>query len=577
MALGKIASLGLGSQVLTQKVLDDLKAADQAQIMKPIKEKITTNATRQKDFASLKTLISTFKSSVSTLADETTYQKRTTNTNGKSATLSANSGVSVQDIEVDVKQLAQRDVYQTTKFAGAQSFVGKTGTFGLKFGDKIYDIEVKSSTTLEELAAKINDVTKGAVQAKILKVGGDKPYQLILQSKETGADNKISFSTKNSQNQELSGANDVLKELGWDNANVDNNHLTKAQNAEFTYNGISITRNSNEIKDLTMGINLSLKEKGKTTFSIKEDHKAIKEEMNKLVSAYNNLVNNLKVATDYNKETRQAGTFQGVTEIRTIESTINKVLFGSKTITKDNKAVTMNLAAFGLGLNKEGLLELKSSKLDEKLNSSSMEDIQKFFTGGTVHDTANVIGSSAVSGGALKTEKENFVINGKKIELNTPASNDSKQNALALLKAINEAKIPGLQANLTADGDKIMLKTTDGTSIEVKGKQEFLDKFGLSAVKIEPKSKTTGGFFSDLKSTINGLIGKNGSLTKYSENLTSEKKKLEEDRKTNESKLDAKYNTMAERFLAYDKIIAKLSSQLNTMTNMINSELNSKK
>ena len=49
MALGKMSALGFGSQVLTQDVIDKLKAADEAGIIKPITKKVTANATKQKD------------------------------------------------------------------------------------------------------------------------------------------------------------------------------------------------------------------------------------------------------------------------------------------------------------------------------------------------------------------------------------------------------------------------------------------------------------------------------------------------------------------------------------------------
>ena len=573
MALGKMSALGFGSQVLTQDVIDKLKAADEAGIIKPITKKVTANATKQKDLTALKTLMSTFKSSVSTLADDTLYLKRNTETNGKSATLSADPGVSLQEIDVDVKQLAQRDVYQSSRYISRESFVsGRDGKFKLNFGDKSYGIEVKSSTTLEELANQINDLTGGAVEAKILKVGGSSPYQLIVQSKETGKANKISFEA-------ITGdvdSENLIKALGWDIAHVNDNHITKAQDAEFTYNGINVTRSSNEVKDLSLGLNLSLKETGKTSFKIKEDATAIKEEMNKLVTAYNSLVNNLKVSTDYNSETKAAGTFQGVTEIRNIESTISRALFSSKTITQDGKAKTMNLTAFGLSMTKEGLLELNSSKLSSKLNEG-LSDLQKFFTGGTTHDTASVTGTKAVDAGAISLSNEDLVINGKKISLSTPATNSAKENALALLKAINDAGISGLKASLTQSEDQIILKTTDGTPIEIKGDQTAMNKLGLNASNIKPKSFSNGGFFSDLKNTMDSLIGKNGSITKYGENLTAEKKTLDKEKEKTQKSLEAKYDTMSERFLAYDKIISKLSSQLNTMTNLINAELNSKK
>ena len=44
MALGKVSSLGFGSQVLTQDVINKLKAADEAGQIKPVTNKIAANA-----------------------------------------------------------------------------------------------------------------------------------------------------------------------------------------------------------------------------------------------------------------------------------------------------------------------------------------------------------------------------------------------------------------------------------------------------------------------------------------------------------------------------------------------------
>jgi len=577
MALGKVSSLGFGSQVLTQEVIDKLKAADEAGQIKPVSTKITANATKQKDLTALKTLIGTFRSSVSTLADDSSYQKRTTSSDGKSADISVSAGVAVQDIEIDVKQLAKKDVYQSTKFATSSSFIGKNGTFGVKVGGQTYKIEVKSSTTLEELADKINEVTNGAVSAKAMKVGGEDPYQLILQSKETGAENKVELTNVDDDGNALSGADDVLGKLGWDSANIANNKISTAQDAEFVYNGITIKRSGNEVKDLNLGMTIKLKDTGKTTFSVKEDTSAIKESMQSMVTAYNNLVNNLKVATDYDSDTKKSGTFQGVSEINTIKSTLNKILFGNQTYTKDNVTKTANLADYGLSLNKEGLLELDSSKLGKKLDED-LQSVQKIFAGGTTYGTAQVLSSKPIDSGALTIGGDDLVINGKKINLAaTPVSNSAKENALALLKAINDAGISGVQATLTANEDGIMLKTTNGTAIDIKGSTAALNAVGFSESTVTPKNTTVNGIFSSTKKAVDRLINsKDGSLTKYAQSLVDEKKSLDSEKEKMQKSLDAKYATMEERFLAYDKIISKLNNEFSSLKSMIEAEYNKK-
>ena len=53
MALGKVSSLGFGSQVLTQDVINKLKAADEAGQLKPVTNNIAANATKHQDLTAL--------------------------------------------------------------------------------------------------------------------------------------------------------------------------------------------------------------------------------------------------------------------------------------------------------------------------------------------------------------------------------------------------------------------------------------------------------------------------------------------------------------------------------------------
>ena len=223
------------------------------------------------------------------------------------------------------------------------------------------------------------------------------------------------------------------------------------------------------------------------------------------------------------------------------------------------------------------MLELNSSKLGKKLDED-LQSVQKIFAGGTTYGTAQAFSSKAVDAGSLTIANEDLVINGKKINLPaTAATNTSKQNALALLKAINDAGIAGVQATMASSEDKITLKTTNGTAISIKGSPAALNAVGLSESTITPKSTTVNGIFSSAKKTVDGLINsKNGSLTKYGQSLIEEKKTLDAEKERTQKSLDAKYATMEERFLAYDKIISKLNSEFSSLKSMIEAEYNKK-
>ena len=229
MALGSVTSMGVASGVLTKDLFDQLKTADEAEQVKPYEKKLETNTAKQTALTELLTKLTTFKSAVSSLGDSTAFANRKVESSvsdNPAATLTASSGVALQDLMVEVMQIAKNDVYQSKGFNKDTDTVlsslssGQKATFTLVQNGKEYAIEVDSTTTFRQLADKINDATDGKIQAKIINTGEKtNPYRLTLTSTETGVDNAIGFyaGSKDSNGiyQETQEAKDVLSALGW--------------------------------------------------------------------------------------------------------------------------------------------------------------------------------------------------------------------------------------------------------------------------------------------------------------------------------------------------------------------------
>ena len=49
--------------------------------------------------------------------------------------------------------------------------------------------------TVGEVSQAITDATNGKILGSIMKIGGEKPYQLMINSKDTGENNRIYFGT----------------------------------------------------------------------------------------------------------------------------------------------------------------------------------------------------------------------------------------------------------------------------------------------------------------------------------------------------------------------------------------------
>lgn len=74
----------------------------------------------------IKTKLLTFQTAVSSLADATAFAKRKvvgSITENPPASLTANSGVSLQSMKVNVTQIAQKDVYQSKGLINDSGYV----------------------------------------------------------------------------------------------------------------------------------------------------------------------------------------------------------------------------------------------------------------------------------------------------------------------------------------------------------------------------------------------------------------------------------------------------------------------
>ena len=586
MAVGNITNLGIGTKNsgLNDELIKKLKEADEAGQIKPLTTRLEKNELKQKDLAALKTLVSNVNVSGKTLGGEALYLKRNTNNAGKSVTASAANGVSVQSFSIDVQKLAQKDTFQSKNFKKASEIVGatSTGSFDVEIDGQKFSIGVTRSTTYQDIVDKINDVSGGKLQARILNVGGDKPNQIMLQSGKTGATQTIKISN------DTSG---ILDKLGWDDtqfqdtdengalltnpdgspkmtSNLEKNRIQKAQDAEFTYNGVNVKRDKNTFDNLRPGVTITLNEVGKTNVSISQNTDEVIKAVEEFIKDYNLMTMNLGIATSYDEE-KGAGTFQGVSEISGLRSNIGRLINGQDS---EGKA----LSKFGITPDKDGQLQLDLNKFNAAL-SKDPEEIQRFFMGSNKTEPITHMGNAPVSAGALNIAAGDLTINGKSVIFSTAAGSSAEDNALKLQQAINDAGIDGVTASLDQSGKRIILKRNDGQSLEIKGNSTALASLGMSEATVNPITKKIDGLFTRLNKMLDGVVGKDGTMIAMQNQLRDENKSITDNKEATQKLLDEKYTTMQERFIKYNAIIASLENQFSTLKSMIDAEINSRK
>ncbi len=383
MMAGSLSTLGIGSGgTLSYDIIDQLKEADESAIIAPIDDKIELNNTKQEKLDELKKLITDLKDHSVIMTDSKTYESKDSSISGDSISANVTYEAKEQTIEINVSQIAKKDIHQSKGFSSKDStFTTDTKTLTFTINGKDIDIDVNASTTISDLADLINEKSDGLIEASVLNVGGSDPYTLVYKSANTGTENAITVSANAS-------------DLGF-------TEIQSATDATFTYDGIDITSSSNEISDLIDGVTLTLKDTGVSTLSITQNSDKVVEEMKNFVEKYNAIIESVTELTKYDSDTSEAGVFQSTSEIKAIKTELNDIL---ATTTSSDKTII----DFGFTLNRDGTIELDEDELKSAL-SSDAGAVEEFFKSSDgesgifdkLYDTLFDIGTS--SSGTIKT------------------------------------------------------------------------------------------------------------------------------------------------------------------------------
>ena len=604
-AVSDKAQLNIASSILTQDVIDGLKDADESVQIKPLTLKIDKNTKKQADITALTTLVSTLKTSYADVANETAMLKRTVSAAGSgSVTANVEAGVAEQTVRLSVSQLAQVDSYQSKGFKSRSETLnlGKEESLTLSVGDKSVDIKVGASTTLESIINQINDGAGDAIKASIVNTGGENGYKMILQSKESGEKNQIKFSVKGSDKTAAESAKNVLKALGFNateteikddktqaitgynlaitaDPNAGGKQLQKAQDAKFNFNGIDITRSSNKVDDLIIGVTFNLNnvdEKNSTTGALKEsvitigkDTDAVVKSLKSMVTAYNDLISNITTATSYDRENGVAGTLNGMSEITGIKRKLQNLF-------ESSNSDGMSLQNFGFSFTEKGVLSVDESKLKDTI-SKDYEGFKSFFTNSTEYKNAGVFGKVQINQTLTNNISGKLKINGKEIQIDLNKG-DAVKNANELVRLINDAEIPNVTARL-ADNGVLQLVGTGGKDIEISKDSDptLLSKLGLEAGTTPGSSTDKKGFFDKLGDIVTGLIGKEGTLTNLTTSLKDKAKIVKSQKDRVQATLDKKYAMMQKQFSTIAVQMNALENSFNSLKNTFDAMLNSNK
>lgn len=242
------------------------------------------------------------------------------------------------------------------------------GTISFDYDGTSYSIVIDpSSSTINDIAAAINDQAGEAVNASVVNTGtsSSPSYELVLKGNDTGADYSIDNLQVDSFIPALPGLADNLSF---------NTPLVEASNAVIELDGLTIQRESNEFTDVLEGISIEAisADPDKTiTFGVSIDDEGIKEGLADFVESYNAVMDFINTQQTYSEEGGAGGALFGDNLLNTVRNKLYQgfVQVDIDTVTQDTEGYSA-LSLIGIKLTVDGSLEIDDDKLTEKMNAN---------------------------------------------------------------------------------------------------------------------------------------------------------------------------------------------------------------
>ena len=259
--------------------------------------------------------------------------------------LSVSAAPNVQPVAYDVAvtKLATQHRLASSAFVDENTEVG-SGDLTVTVGAASMTLTLASgNNTLAQIRDAINAATDNpGVTASLVHV--DAGTQLVLTAENSGTANEISLTT----------ADPPLTDPV--TPNLDGLTFTQIgtlQDAEFTIDGLPVTRGGNTVSDVIDGVTLTLTGAGNSTISFASDSEKIGEGVKEFVDSYNFMRGNVKAL--------RQNALSGDSVLLNLESRVNAELSSAITLSDDTTAFLFEL---GVSFNEDGDLEFNESELD---------------------------------------------------------------------------------------------------------------------------------------------------------------------------------------------------------------------
>ncbi len=392
--MATISSLGSATGIDGEAIISQLLAIDRQPIT-AAQSNISELNSKLSTWGRIQSTFSALKDASAALAKTTLWDSTTAKASDPEAmTVTTGTQTAPGSYSIQVNQLAKAQFVSSNAFSSKSDVMGD-GTLVIEFGafkpnpdvptETLFEPKANSTavsieigpedTTLEKIRDKINASSSG-ISASIVN---DASGARLVMKGPTGESNAFKVSV-------TEGSTAGLSALAYDpTSNINTDKLTQpASNAQVILNGISVSSDSNTLKDVVDGLTVQL---NKTTTSaidvtVASDTAGIQTAIDAFTKAYNDTISGIRVQTLYDENSKTGGPLQG-------DSTATGLLRQLRSMaTSATTASTVfdRLSSIGLETQTDGTLKANSTKLSAALKN--VTEMKKLFAATSETDTA---------------------------------------------------------------------------------------------------------------------------------------------------------------------------------------------
>lgn len=523
---------GINSNLDTSDIVSKLVSLQRRPI-DLLEAKADVEAEKLLAFQDLQARLKAFKSVVTSLSSEGRFlstkgefSNNNSSDSNQTLTIDSTNQAASGTFSLTVNGLARESKLISKGFDAITDAVPQ-GVLNIKVGDVTTKINVNSTNnTLDELRLAINN--SGAdVNASFLNDGGSTdPIRLLISGTKTGEDNDVSLSI----GQFLLGGG-VQEVLSF-------TKTQSAQDANFTLDGIAITKPTNTVTDVITGATLNLQSAGSGIITLSSDQDAIKEKISNLIDGYNELSSFLDEQQFLDPDTLQTGLLFGNFSIQSLQRSLRNTLSG---VVPGVSGAFNSLSQIGIRTQNDGSLLIDDSDLSAALSSDISGVSQLFTSKGTTTDL-NV----TFIGFTRKTEVGSFDlrVSGGKPQLSVSGEDDYT----------------------AADGTGNFFSGAVGTAAEgLNFRVESLADGSYGTISL------SFGVGETINRVLTNLTDRSlqGPLTTEIDTFTNTVKDIDAQILSLESRLEVFETDLRSRFTNLEVVIGRLNSQRDAFTSAI--------